>query len=133
MHARISEKPQFVILPAFYPIALIVSYKFSIYFHPHWELHTRGLLLVSCPSNLCVTVLTIISYLGINISFDLVFTDFAEFLTTCYHVVAQVSLGLWLSTYIHLYLYIHTTPYNGKIHIVLIRNSENSALDQLSF
>ena len=137
MHASISEKPQFVILPAFYPIALIVSYKFSAHFHPLFGrvFHTRGgIITVTNVQPLRVTELSNqLSFLGINLSFDLVFTDFAEFLTTCYHVVAQVSLGLWLSTYIHLYLYTHTIPYNGKIHIVLIRNSENSVLDQLSF
>ena len=137
MHASISEKPQFVILPAFYPIALIVSYKFSAHHHPLISrvFHTRGgIITVANVQPLRVTELSNqLSFLGINMSFDLVFTDFAEFLTIYYYIVVQFILDLWLSTCIHLYLYTHTIPYNGKIHIVLIRNSENSVLDQLSF
>ena len=82
------RSPNFVILSAFYPIVLIVSYKFSAHFHPLFSrvFHTRGgIIAVTNAHPLRVTELSNqLSFLGINMSFDLVFTDFAEFFTYYY-------------------------------------------------
>ena len=76
MHAKISEKPQFVILSAFYPIALTVSYKFSAHYQPLISrvFHTRGgIITVANVQPLRVTELSNqLSFLGINIMIKLV-------------------------------------------------------------